>query len=140
IRSGISIAEYLTCIGQQLGRAGASPLTSAFSFQSTKNRINMMTRKRTTIYGLAAYTLVLPVIFCLLMAFSPRKHIQIAISEQIDPVYGQVTLGLPIDKGYNFSLASGYGERMHPVLGVMRLHTGIDLVAEEGVPVVSTET
>ena len=28
---------------------------------------------------------------------------------------------------------------MHPVLGVMRLHTGIDLVAKEGVPVVSTQ-
>ena len=139
IRCGISLAEYLTCIRHQLESTIDSPLTSAFSFHSVKNRINMMTRKRTPISGLAAYTIVLPVIFCLLMAFSPRKLIQIASSEGIDPVYGQVTLGLPIDKGYNFSLASGYGERMHPVLGVMRLHTGIDLVAEEGVPVVSTE-
>src|SRR5690606_35652902 len=42
-------------------------------------------------------------------------------------------------KEYNFSLASGYGERMHPVLGVKRLHTGIDLVAPEGVPVIASE-
>lgn len=139
IKSGISIADYLTGIKQQIEPAIDSPLTSAFSFHSIKNRINMMTRKRTPVYGLATYTIVLPVIFCLLMAFSPRKHFQIAIPEGIDSIYGEVTLGLPIDKEYDFSLASGYGERMHPVLGVMRLHTGIDLVAEEGVPVVSTE-
>ena len=139
IKSGISLADYLTGIKQQIEPAIASPLTSAFSFHSIKNRINMMTRKRTPVYGLATYTIVLPVIFCLLMAFSPRKHFQISIPEEIDSIYGQVTLGLPIDKEYDFSLASGYGERMHPVLGVMRLHTGIDLVAEEGVPVVSTE-
>lgn len=139
IGSGISLADYLTCIRQQLEPAIASPLTSAFTFHSIKNRINMMTRKRTPVYGLATYTIVLPVIFCLLMAFSSRKDFQIAIPEETDPGYAQVTFGLPIDKEYGFSLASGYGERMHPVLGVMRLHTGIDLVAEEGVPVVSTE-
>jgi murein DD-endopeptidase MepM/ murein hydrolase activator NlpD len=36
-------------------------------------------------------------------------------------------------------LGDGYGERPHPVLDVMRLHTGIDFFAVEGIPVISTQ-
>ena len=64
---------------------------------------------------------------------------KIILSDADDSVEEQISFGLPIDKKNNFSLASGYGERMHPVLGVMRLHTGIDLIAKEGVPVISSQ-
>lgn len=94
----------------------------------------MLTKKRTPIYGLMTYTIVLPIIVCLLVAFSPRKHFQ-----GLDSFQEPISLCLPIDKKNSFSFESGYGERQHPVLGVMRLHTGIDLVAEEGIPVVSTQ-
>jgi len=139
VRSGIDIEEYLISIRRQIELAIPSPLTSEFYFLSIKNRINMLTKKRTTVYGLSAYTIVLPLIICILMAFSPRRHFQIIRSDENASNQQQVSLSLPIDKKNNFSLKSGYGERLHPVLGVMRLHTGIDLVAKEGVPVVSTQ-
>lgn len=68
------------------------------------------------------------------MIFLLASSLLMSFSNQTD-----ITLGLPIDKKDSFLLESGYGERQHPVLGVKRLHTGIDLVAEEGVPVVATE-
>lgn len=77
-----------------------------------------------SIKRLAIYLILLMVVASLLMSFSNQ---------------GELALGLPIDKKSNFLLESGYGERQHPVLGDVRMHTGIDLAAEEGVPVVSTE-
>lgn len=98
----------------------------------------MLTKERTSVYRLATYPIVLPVIIFLLMAFSPPKQTKLIEQGVIDSSQEEISLGLPIDKN-KFLMESGYGERLHPVLGVMRLHTGIDLVAEEGVPVVSTE-
>ena len=138
LRNGIDIGEYLTSIKQQIELAISSPLTSEFYFQSIKTRINMLTKERTSVFGLAMYTFVLPIIICLLMAFSPPTHFQIMERGEMDSSQEQISLCLPIEKN-NFLLESGYGERQHPVLGVMRLHTGIDLVTAEGVPVVSTE-
>ena len=139
IKRGIDLGEYLTSIKQQIERTLHTPLISEFYFQSIKNRINMITKRKTSAYGLASYSLVLPIIVCLLMAFSPRKQFTIPGPGGADSTQEEISLGLPITKQDNFRLESGYGERLHPVLGVMRLHTGIDLVAEEGVPVVSTE-
>jgi murein DD-endopeptidase MepM/ murein hydrolase activator NlpD len=139
INGGIDIGEYLTTIKQQIELATSPPLTSEFYFQSIKNRINMMTRRSTSVYGLAAYTIVLPFIVCLLMAFSPRRHFQILNHDERDSLQEQLSLCLPIDKKNGFLLESGYGERMHPILGVVRMHTGIDLSTEEGAPVVSTQ-
>lgn len=50
----------------------------------------------------------------------------------------EIKLSLPISKN-SFSMASGYGERMHPVLKKMRMHTGIDMIADEGVSVVAAQ-
>lgn len=139
IRSGIDLGKYLISIKHQIELAITSPMTSEFYFQSIKSRINMLTKKRTSIYGLATYTIVLPIIVCLLMAFSPRKHFQIVKHSEIDSIQEELSLSLPIDERNKFSFGSGYGDRIHPIFGVLRLHTGIDLFAEGGVPVVSTQ-
>lgn len=137
IRSGVDIRAYLRSIGQQVGLAVPSVLTSAFYFQSIKNRINMLTKRRTSVFALAMYTLGAPVIICLLMAFSSREKLGLVAPVEFHSVDVQISLGLPIDGQYDFVQATGYGERMHPVLHVMRLHSGIDFVAKEGVPVVA---
>jgi len=139
IHSEVDMEAYLMSIKKQIGLAIPSLLISEFYFQSIKNRINMMTKKRTSVFGLTTYTLVLPILLFLLMAFSSQKDFQIEMQSGIGFNQEPLSLGLPIDKANNFVLESGYGERMHPVLGVKRLHTGIDLIAKEGVPVMSAE-
>lgn len=137
IKSGIDIGEFLMCIKHHVELATPVPLVSEFYFQSIKNRINMLTKKRTSLYGLAMYAMVLPILIFLLMAFSVRKDFLDINHKEIGSGQEPISLGLPIDKKNKYLLESGFGERLHPVLGVMRLHTGIDLMAEEGVPVVS---
>lgn len=139
IQEGIGTEEYLNCIRQQIEFSNPVPLTSAFYLRSIKNRINMLTKKTTPGYKLSAYAIVLPLIILLMTAFSPRKHFETAGVDEQDSIQDPVSLGLPIDKQNNFSLAYGYGERLHPVLGTKRMHTGIDLVAGEGVPVLSAQ-
>ncbi len=138
INSGVDMGDYLLSIKQQIELTILSPLISEFYFQSIKNRINMLTKKRTSVFGLTTYPIVLPIIIFLLMAFSPQQHFQLKTQGEIGSNQQPVSLGLPIEAN-NFLFESGYGERLHPVLGVMRLHTGIDLIAKEGVPVVSAE-
>ena len=46
----------------------------------------------------------------------------------------QMPILLPVDG----PLVSGYGRRMHPILGVRKMHSGIDQVADIGTPVVAT--
>jgi hypothetical protein len=137
IKSGIDIAEFLMCIKHQVELAIPVPLVSEFYFQSIKSRINMLTKKRTSLYGLAMYTIVLPILISLLMAFSARKSFLDINHDKTVSGQKSISLSLPIDKTNSYLLESGFGERLHPVLGVMRLHTGIDLMAEEGVPVIS---
>lgn len=139
IKSGIDIGEYLMCIKHQVEQAISAPLVSGFYFKSIKNRINMMTKKSTSQYELAKYATVFPILICLLMAFSPKKvfldidHSVLMVSQE------PISLGLPIEEKNSFLLESGFGERLHPVLKEKRLHTGIDLIAAEGVPVISSE-
>lgn len=137
INSGTDIGDYIGSIGRQVGLAVPAALISEFYFQSIKYRIDMLTKRRTSVFGLAMYALVLPVILCLIMAFSSREHFAVIAPSETNSVDAKITLGLPIDKKYDFVQATGYGERMHPVLHVMRLHSGIDFVAKEGVPVVA---
>jgi hypothetical protein len=138
IKSGIDIGEYLMSIRQQIELAIPSPLISEFYFQSIKKRINMLTKKGTSVYRSTMYIVILPIVICLLMAFSSRKNFKVIEPGEQDSIQDPITLGLPIDKN-NFLLESGYGERLHPVMKVMRLHTGIDLVAKEGITVVAAE-
>jgi hypothetical protein len=139
IKSGIDINEYLMSIRQQIELAISSPLISEFYFQSIKKRINMLTTKETSSYRTTMYIVVLPILICLIMAFSSQKDFKVIELGEQNSIQEPITLGLPIDKNNSFLLVSGYGERLHPVLNVMRLHTGIDLVAEEGIPVVAAE-
>lgn len=44
----------------------------------------------------------------------------------------------PIGKDQKYRVASGYGRRKHPVLGIWKLHTGVDYACKKGTPIRAT--
>lgn len=138
IAAGIDLGRYLAAIRNQVERTMSPSLVSEFHFTFMKNRINMLTRKRTPMVASVSYATVLPVILFGLTALAP-KNFKDERPGQTQVTQAKVTFGLPIEKGNTYTMESGYGERLHPVLGVKRMHTGIDFTAESGVPVVSAE-
>lgn len=139
IRNSVGIEGYLRFIGQQLETKMATHLISPFHFQSIKKRIHMITKTRTSVYWLGTYLVTIPIVLCLLVAFSPRPHFNLTVPISSDANQPDLSLGLPIDEKEKVTLESGFGERMHPVLGVKKMHLGVDLTAEGGVPVISSE-
>lgn len=93
----------------------------------------MFQSKRCTVHAVWCF-FALPVMILAVMAFSSQGNS--GNSNESNTIH-QISFVWPIANQESFVVHSGYGERLHPVLGVRRLHTGIDLVADEGVPVIS---
>ena len=133
IDHGTSIASYLHALRHQIEHTISLSLTSEFYFQSIQKRIHMLTTRRTSAAMILAYTMAIPALAFMLMAFSPRP---IPPSFQITDA--AIVLTSPIKQPYQ--MESGFGERMHPVLHARRMHTGIDLIASEGTPVLAAQS
>lgn len=139
IKQGAKLDKYLVCMANQLSPTKTFNLISSFYFQSIKKRITMLTIKKTSNRLSGLYLIVIPVIACLLFAFSTPPSYPILNSEVADStIQKDLSFTSPI-KPTEAKISSGFGERMHPILGVKKLHTGIDLIAEEGVSVMSPE-
>ena len=61
------------------------------------------------------------------------RHLS-GLADKRDQWLAQMPVLLPTDG----AVVSGFGRRMHPILGVMKMHTGVDQVVEVGTPVVAT--
>ncbi|MEJ5977047.1 M23 family metallopeptidase [Novosphingobium sp. PS1R-30] len=68
-----------------------------------------------------------------LLDAAPNKSLNSTVSAL--PVEGQTPAGLPLA---SFRQTSQFGLRLHPVLGLLRNHKGIDLAAPLGTPIRAT--
>ncbi len=88
--------------------------------------------------------LVLPLLGLMVFLFGFNWNINENLdvkSEALSAVILQnenVPSGVPFKEGQEYKLTSGYGMRMHPIKKKEMMHYGIDLVAPEGTPVIST--
>ena len=55
-----------------------------------------------------------------------------------DKMINSIPSVMPISNKDLTRIGSGFGYRMHPILHVMKMHTGVDLVADRGTPVYAT--
>jgi murein DD-endopeptidase MepM/ murein hydrolase activator NlpD len=97
-----------------------------------------MTRKKTPRPFSGLYAILIPIICILSVAFSKKPLEVTNDSDDITDV-GQSTIPAiaPVEMGKT-EITSGYGMRMHPMLGVVKLHTGIDFKSAEGEIIMST--
>jgi murein DD-endopeptidase MepM/ murein hydrolase activator NlpD len=99
----------------------------------------MLTIKKTPYQLSGLYLIILPTIACLLFAFSSHKENLSLNDDRADSTIQKELKFISPIKASEAKLSSEFGERMHPILGVKKFHTGIDLIAEEGVSVISPE-
>lgn len=139
MQKGFTMEDYLACMANRLDPIKQLSLISSFYFQSIKKRIIMLTREKTSLKLSGLYLIVVPIIACLLFSFSSPPNYPILNHEPGDStIQKELSFISPITANLA-TLSSEFGERMHPLLHVKRFHTGIDLIAEEGVTVMSTE-
>lgn len=161
IESGVTMENYLHCLLSQLQLENSFVLINKFHSHPIKNRIMMMTKTRTPMKFKSVYLLLIPVLCLLLVAFSSK---QVAFTPEIvtdndQPVTNERDAAIDDNKSVivEFALQAGdnkpsmapvqmakakisatYGNRIHPMLGKKRLHTGIDFQLVEGEIVMTT--
>ncbi len=139
IKENIQPEDYLECMLKEIQRTHYYGPISNFYYQSIKNRIVMITKKRTPVPFSVLYMILIPIICILSFAFSKRP-LDTSISP--DGSTGVTEISIPAIAPVDLSktkVTSGYGMRMHPTLGVPRLHTGIDFESPGGEIVKSTD-
>lgn len=99
----------------------------------------MMTKKKTSRLLAGLYFLLLPVVALILVAFA-RPNFTKSNQEASDSVV-QNDLEFISPLEYDVvEIFSGFGERVHPVLGKKMQHTGVDFVSNDGDRIISTES
>jgi hypothetical protein len=139
IQYGTKPEDYLACMANQLSPIKTFSLVSSFYFQSIKKRITMLTIKKTSLQLSGLYLIIIPIAACLLFAFSVPSTNPLLNHKAADSVIQKDLSFVSPIKATQAKLSSEFGERMHPILGVKKFHSGIDLIAEEGVSVISPE-
>jgi beta-lactamase regulating signal transducer with metallopeptidase domain len=138
IQGDVQPEDYLACMAKEIQRTHFYGPISNFYFQFIKNRISMITKKRTPIPFSGLYIILIPVICILSFAFSKKPLTTSSNPEDnTDVVENGIPSIAPVDLDKT-EITSVYGMRMHPILGVARLHTGIDFQSPEGEIVKST--
>lgn len=136
--------DYLQIILQQIKPSKALILTSNFSYLSTKNRIKMIQKnKKSNLKKSISVVLSLFVGIISLSLFAFKNNdIAIEIDQQISAntsiALFEKPSGIPIDHRLIKKISSEYGERVNPVTKEKKLHTGVDLIAAKGTPIMTT--
>ncbi len=139
VKGDVQPEDYLECMLKEIQRTHYYGPIINFYYQSIKNRIVMITKKRTPVPFSGLYMILIPIICILSFAFS-KKTLEVSINP--DDIAGVAEISIPEIAPVDLNktkITSGYGMRIHPILKVVRLHTGIDFESPEGEIVKSTD-
>lgn len=138
IQGDVQAEEYLACMLKEIHRTHFYGPISNFYYQFIKNRITMITKRRTPISFSGLYVILIPVICILFFAFAKKP---LATSIKADDSARLIERNIPSIAPIDLSktkITSGYGMRMHPILNEVKLHTGMDFESPEGEIIMST--
>lgn len=128
---------YLQCMLKQVEKVSLNGIISQFYCKTTKKRIVMITKNKTSIKYLGIYLLMVPLASLLLFSFSnPTVAIAQPTSEVIENWLVRPSI-YPVDSKKIKGIAQ-YGERINPITKKKHFHSGIDLAIPEGQEVIAT--
>jgi len=119
-------------------------LVSNFSYLSIKNRFKMIQKKNSTFKQLSASSLSMILAFGLftLFAFKAEKVNQ-TIDRQITNQTGfglyKKPSGIPVPYDAIKKVSSEFGMRIHPIKMVNVMHNGVDIISDEGTPILAAQ-
>jgi murein DD-endopeptidase MepM/ murein hydrolase activator NlpD len=141
LHSSIKKSDYLALLLTHIEEAQSTRLLNYFNYPILKNRIDMITTTVSNKKQRLRYALLFPVLGFLVFVFTAASYPTViptidgfpAISDSGMPVL------FPVKGASEKDITSEYGvTRMHPVLKTKKIHTGIDIKAPEGTPVIAT--
>jgi Peptidase family M23 len=137
---GVKLEEYLNCLTDHLNPVKTLAMISTFYFQSIKNRITMLTKKKTSSTLSGLYLVLVPIIVLILFAFAPPRYYTTSHHEALDSlVQNNLEFIAPLELD-NIEIFSGFGDRIHPIFNKKMLHTGVDFVSNEGDKIIAAES
>ena len=124
----------------------SNPLSSGFSYINIKNRIKMIHQSKTTTMRKTmqiSTSLILAFVIISLCSFKPSKIQKIGLNNSITEiawrnVEAKAPYLLPIEKDKITKISSHYGMRYNPLVKKRKMHTGIDIIAPQGTPIIAT--
>ncbi len=139
IVTGAHPEQYLHCILNQLKAENTFEFTSPFYSTSIKQRIDMITKNKTSVRSSLRYLVLIPMVSLLLFGFSNRTNPLVTVIEsEIEPTDENIPSVAPVEMTKVGNNGSGFGKRVNPFTKKKELHSGIDLPLPEGEKVMST--
>lgn len=130
--------ELLSLLASGVNLSIANGITSNFYWSTLKNRINMITKNKSTKLRKLSYLLLIPAFGFILMSFSGFVTEPSFISTMKLDFGSDLPSIHPIQRLEQVKMTSGYGMRMHPIKKKKMMHRGIDFSCPEGTSIVAT--
>lgn len=135
--------DYLSLLTKTTEKYALVELSNNFYFSTLKNRITMITKKRSSKISKLQYLVLLPVFALLIQSFSLINPQQKTTEINKNLIDNKPEKSIKIDfiqpiEDSKCIISSTYGMRMHPIKKVKKMHNAIDYKASKGTPVTAS--
>jgi len=142
LKKEIKTSHYLELVLQSLEIKNTDQLYSYFNTPILKKRINMMTKSTSHTYLKLTYILLVPICALFIFAFTKQPTASVSFSDTLqlfEPSIQSPTFLFPIKNSYSNNItASFHAEVKDPKSKKIKTHTGIDIRAIIGTPIIAT--